>query len=169
MLVEPMLNLSSSRKGAVAEAEIAAALIRLDLIVLWPMCEGSRYDLVVDTGTRLLRIQCKWASRQGNVLTARCATSRHTPAGYLRSTYSADEIDAIAAYAPDTDGCYLIPISEVAGCKAISLRVAPTRNNQALGVHWARDYELLTSLRRNWGINVQHPPVVEDPVPRTIG
>jgi hypothetical protein len=70
------------------------------------------------------------------VLTARCATGRHTPAGYLRSTYAADEIDAIAAYAPDTDSCYLIPIQEVAGCKAISLRLAPTRNNQALGVHW---------------------------------
>jgi hypothetical protein len=83
--------------------------------------------------------------------------------------YSAEEIDAIAAYAPDTDGCYLIPISEVAGCKAIRLRVAPTRNNQALGVHWARDYELLASLRRNWGINVQHPPAVEEPAPRAIG
>ena len=103
------------------------------------------------------------------MLTARCATSRHTPAGYLRSTYSAEEIDAIAAYAPDTDNCYLIPISKVAGCNAISLRVAPTRNNQALGVHWARDYELCTSLRRNWGIGPEGSPAVEAPGPRAIG
>lgn len=149
-----MPNLSSSRKGAAAEVEIAAACIRLDLVVLWPMCEGGRYDLVIDTGARPLRVQCKWASRHGNVLTARCVTSRHTPSGYLRSTYSADEIDAIAAYAPDTDGCYLVPIREVEGCRSISLRLSPTLNNQTERVRWARDYELLTSLRRNWSVTV---------------
>jgi hypothetical protein len=148
-----MVNLSSSRKGAVAEAEIAAALMHLDLVVLRPLCEGGRYDIVVDTGAQLLRVQCKWASPRGGVLTTPCATSRHTPGGYLRSTYSGEEIDAIAAYAPVTDSCYLVPIEEVEGCKAISLRIAPTRNNQALGVHWASDYELRASLRRNWNVS----------------
>jgi hypothetical protein len=152
-----MLNLSSSRKGAVAEAEISAALIRLDLMVMRPLCEGGRYDLVVDIGERLLRLQCKWASRYGGVLTTRCSTSRHTPHGYRLTTYTADEIDAIAVYAPDTDGCYLIPAREVAGCKAMNLRLTPTGNNQAEGVHWARDYELRTSLRRNWGVELEEP------------
>jgi hypothetical protein len=40
-------------------------------------------------------------------------------------------IDTIAAYAPDTDRCYLIPVGEVEGHAMISLRAAPTRNNQA--------------------------------------
>jgi hypothetical protein len=145
-----MPELSSSRKGAVAEAEIAAAAIHLDLVVLRPLCEGGRYDLVLDTGSRLLRVQCKWASRHGNVLSARCVTSRHTPAGYVRSTYSAHEIDALAVYAPDTDGCYLIPAGEVEGHSTISLRLEPTGNNQATGVRWARDYELAASLARHW-------------------
>ncbi|MGA2455508.1 MAG: group I intron-associated PD-(D/E)XK endonuclease [Solirubrobacteraceae bacterium] len=152
--------LSTSRKGAVAEAEIAAALIRLDLIVLRPLCEGGRYDLAVDTGAQMLRVQCKWASRRGNVLTARCSTSRHTPGGYLLSTYRAEEIDAIATYAPDTDSCYLIPVHEAEGHKMLSLRLAPTRNNQAERVRWARDYELISSLRRNWNVDVGAPPRV---------
>jgi hypothetical protein len=164
-----MTNLSTSRKGAAAEAEIAAACIRLNLVVLWPVCEGGRYDLVVDTGAQLLRVQCKWASRHGNVVTARCVTSRHTPGGYLRSTYSADEIDALAAYAPDTDSCYLIPIQEVEGCRSISLRLSPTRNNQAERVRWARDYELRASLSRNWSVEVEQPSAVEEPAPRAIG
>jgi hypothetical protein len=150
--VSGTLNLSSSRKGAAAEAEIAAATIRLGLVALWPLCEGGRYDLAIDTGEHLLRVQCKWASRQGNVLMARCVTSRHTPRGYVRSTYSAEEIDAIAAYSPDTDRCYLIPIQEVAERRTISLRVGPTGNSQALNVRWAQDYELATSLRRNWDV-----------------
>ncbi len=120
-------------------------------------------------GARLLRVQCKWASRQGNVLTARCATSRHTPAGYLRSTYSAAEIDAIAGYAPETDRCYLIPIQEVAGHKTISLRLTATRNNQAERVRWARDYELLASLRRNWSVGLDELSVVDERACRAIG
>jgi PD-(D/E)XK endonuclease len=54
-----MLDLSSTQKGAAAEAEIAAAAIRLGLVVLQPLGDGSRYDLVIDTGQRLLRVQCK--------------------------------------------------------------------------------------------------------------
>ena len=36
----------------------------------------------------------------------------------------------------------------------MSLRLAPTRNNQAVGLHWARDYELQASLERNWDVTV---------------
>jgi PD-(D/E)XK endonuclease len=147
-----MLKLGTSQKGAVAEAEIAAAAIRLELPVLRPVAEGGRYDLVIDLGEKLLRVQCKWASRNQNVLTIRCATSRHTPHGYVKTTYSTDEIDAIAAYSPDTYRCYLIPIGEAQGMAAISLRLAPTRNNQVANVRWARDYEFKISLRRAWGI-----------------
>lgn len=146
------MALSSSQKGAAAEAEIAAALIRLDLVVLRPLSEGRRYDLVIDTGERLLRVQCKWASRRGGVLTARCITSRHTPSGYRRTLYCASEIDAIAAYAPDTDRCYLLPVEITEGHPAISLRLVPTANNQVTRIRWARDYELGVSLKRYWGV-----------------
>jgi PD-(D/E)XK endonuclease len=151
-IVEPVRDLSPTRKGAAAEAAIAAAAIRLGLVVLRPLCEGSRYDLVIDVGGRLVRVQCKWASTHGSVLGVRCITSRHTPRGYLRSTYSADEIDAVAAYAPDTCACYLIPIAEIDGHTTVSLRLGPTANNQALNVRWAQDYDLETSLRRHWGL-----------------
>ncbi len=108
--------------------------------------------MVIDVGQRLLRVQCKWASRVGNVLNVRCVTSRHTPHGYVKTTYSADEIDVIAAYAPVTDRCYLIPISEAAGMAALSLRLAPTRNNQVTNIRWARDYEFEPALRQHWGV-----------------
>jgi hypothetical protein len=154
-----MSDLTTSQKGAAAEAEVAASAIRLHLLVLRPLSEGGRYDLVIDLGRKLLRVQCKWASQRGAVLVARCATCRHSPRGYLRTTYAATEVDAIGAYAPSTDRCYLIPINEVEGLAAVMLRVAPTRNNQALGIRWARDYEFSASLRRNWGLDcLPHAP-----------
>lgn len=50
-----MHNLTPSQKGAAAEATITAAVIQLGLTVLRPLCEGRRYDLVVDLEPRLLR------------------------------------------------------------------------------------------------------------------
>jgi hypothetical protein len=146
-----MTELTPSQKGAAAEAEIAAAAIRLRLQVLLPVGEGGRYDLAIDVGEKLLRVQCKWASRTGDVLNARCVTNRHTPHGYRTTTYTAAQIDAIAAYAPDTDRCYVIPIDEVEGRTVLSLRVAPTRNNQAQLVRWAKDYEFERAIERYWG------------------
>lgn len=145
-----MIGLSPSQKGAIAEIEIAAAAIRLEMVVLRPVADGGRYDLAFDIGDRLLRIQCKWASLCGDILNVRCATSRHTPHGYVKTTYSTDEVDAIAAYSPDLDRCYLIPIEQAAGMATISLRLAPTRNNQAQGVRWAREFEMDASLRVHW-------------------
>ena len=132
--------LTPTEKGAVAEAEIAAAAVRLGFVVLRPTSEGRRYDLIVDTGPELLRVQCKWAQLLGDVLSIRIRTSRYTPNGYVRTTYDASEIDAVAAYSPDLDECYFIPIAKVAGQTQLYLRLRPTRNNQAASISWAEHY-----------------------------
>jgi hypothetical protein len=132
--------MNTNHKGAWAEAEIVAAAVRLDLCVLRPLREGRRYDIVIDLEPRMLRVQCKWASRMGDVLGIRTSTSRHTPRGYVRTTYSLTEIDAFAAYSPALNRCYLVPATETEGQSYLHLRLAPTRNNQAQGVRWAADY-----------------------------
>jgi hypothetical protein len=58
----------SSHKGAIAEAVITAEAVKLGFVVLRPVVEGRRYDLVIDTGARLLRIQCKAAIKKGAVI-----------------------------------------------------------------------------------------------------
>jgi hypothetical protein len=136
------MKLSTSQKGAIAEARIMAAAIELGIPVLKPLVEGLRYDLVLELGTRLVRTQCKWANRENDVVVVRGRTCRHTPHGYLRTSYSASEIDGIAAWCPETHECYFIPIEEIAGRRSMSLRLAPARNNQELLVHWAADYQL---------------------------
>lgn len=137
-----MRELTPSQKGAVAEAAVTAKVIQLGLTVLRPLSEGRRYDLVIDLEPQLLRVQCKLAQRLGGVLSVRLKTSRYTPNGYIATSYTAAEVDAIAAYSPELNRCFLIPISEVAGRRGIHLRLDPTRNNQNHGITWADDYEL---------------------------
>jgi hypothetical protein len=131
-----------SQKGAIAESAIAAAAVELGIGVYRPLVEGGRYDLIFDMGSRLLRIQCKWALSRGEVVFVQLATSRLTPAGYRRTTYSSEEIDAVAAYCLPLRTCYFLPISLVAGRSGVQLRLSPSKNNQRSGIHSAQAYEL---------------------------
>jgi hypothetical protein len=44
-------------------------------------------------------------------------------------------------YCTDTDAVYLVPIADVPD-RGACLRVESTKNNQAKGVRWAKDYML---------------------------
>jgi hypothetical protein len=139
--------LTTDQKGAVAELAIAARAADLGIGV-WSPSTVERYDLIFDLRPQLVRVQCKWASRIGDVAVVRCCRNRRNRDGLLRQYYSAEEIDAYAAYCADVDKCYFLAIEEFEGYRSIQLRLAPTRNNQALGVRWAKDYEFAATLGR---------------------
>jgi hypothetical protein len=143
-----VIELTPSQKGAAAEAAITAMTIELGLVVLRPLCEGSRYDLMIDLEPELLRVQCKMARRVSGVLSVRLQTSRYTPGGYVRTSYTAAEVDAIATYSPELRRGFLIPIEEASGRRSIHLRLDATRNNQAEGIKWAHDYEFAPGIER---------------------
>src|SRR5215218_3645578 len=130
----------ANHKGNVAELAIATEAARLGLSVLKPLTEHERYDLVLGVGGRLLRVQCKWAKRKGDVVLVNLSTSRRGPIGHIRSSYSADAVDAIGAYCEDDKCCFLIPIEAVAGMQAVQLRLAPARNGQRAALNWAEQY-----------------------------
>ncbi len=133
----------SNHKGNVAELKILAAAADLGLEVSKPLTEHCRYDLIFDVGDRLLRVQCKWANQNGDVILIKIGGSYHSPTrGYVLSTYSASEVDAVAAYCGDNDRCYLIPIDVIDGQTCMHLRLAPARNGQLVALHFAADYEL---------------------------
>jgi hypothetical protein len=131
----------STIKGAIAEIAIMAAAVQLGFVVLRPVVEGRRYDLVIDTGPQLLRVQCKWAPRKGAVVVVHLSTCRHTPHGYVRSTYGPDEVDGIAVYCQELKRCFYLPIESVAGRSGMHLRLRPAANNQEAAINYADQYE----------------------------
>ncbi len=137
------MELTPSQKGGVAERQIAAEAAKLGVDVHRPMVDGARCDLIFDTGARLLRIQCKWATRQDDVIVIPLRTSRHSAShGYIRTTYCAVEVDAIAAYCRELNRCFFLPIAEFERRTSARLRLAPARNGQLVGVKMADDYPL---------------------------
>ena len=136
--------ISSNRKGSIAEAAITLEATRLGIEVLKPTAEHGRYDLALDLGDRIMRVQCKWGSLdiEAGVVNARVGCSRYTPQGYVVSTYSADEVDAICIYCAEIDEVFLVPIAVVEGKRQLHLRIQPPRNAQRASINLAGDYQL---------------------------
>jgi antitoxin (DNA-binding transcriptional repressor) of toxin-antitoxin stability system len=136
--------LSTNEKGNIAEAAITLEAVKLGIDVLKPVSEHGRYDLIFDLGRALIRVQCKWGAldRAAGVICVRVGGSRHTPAGYVRSTYASDEVDAVAVYCGELEEVFLVPIELAEGRSAIRLRLDPPRNGQQACINLAREYRL---------------------------
>ena len=132
--------LSTDQKGAIAESEIAAAAIKIGIDVYRPLQEGGRYDLIFDLGDRLLRVQCKWAVRSGDVVVVRCYSCRRAVEGMRVRRYTSAEVDIIIAYCAEVDRCFVLPPRLFVGRRQVHLRLAPSRNNQREGINWADNF-----------------------------
>jgi hypothetical protein len=111
--------------------------------VLLPFGENTRYDIVIDTGAQLRRVQCKTGRlRQGAVVFRTCSTYGHHPnPKIIRRDYEG-EIDDFAVYCPELGAVYLIPIEDVATRTSAMLRVTPPRNGQFKRIRMAAAYEI---------------------------
>jgi PD-(D/E)XK endonuclease len=139
--------LTTDQKGAIAELAIARHAAELGIGV-WSAYTVERYDLIFDLRPQLIRVQCKWASRYEDVVLVRCYSNRRNREGLLRRLYSPDDVDAFAAYCADVDQCYFLPLDIFAGRAVIQLRLRPAKNNQRVGVNWAKDFEFAATLGR---------------------
>jgi PD-(D/E)XK endonuclease len=146
--------LTTDQKGAIAEAAIALAAIELGIGVSRPLGD-ERYDLIFDLGREFIRVQCKWAPKCGDVIAVPCRSCRRGPDGFIRRRYSAQDVDAIAAYCPELGRCYFLPLGQFNERTFIQLRLAPTRNNQQRGINWAKEYEFAATLGRHFGAIAQ--------------
>ena len=135
--------INTNQKGAIAETAIAAEATRLGIGVYRPIAEGGRFDLIFAfADASLARVQCKWATKQGQVVVIRPYSCRRAREGMRSRTYDADEVDAIAAYCLELRRCFYVPIAKIAGRRSFQLRLGPTLNSQSKGVNWVGTYEL---------------------------
>ena len=140
--------LTTDQKGAIAELAIAKTALEFGVGVYVPVTAGERYDMIFDIQGRLVRVQCKWAARHEDVIVVRCYRTRRNRDGLLNRRYTAEEIDAYAAYCADLGKCYFLPFADFAGRRNIQLRLRPARNNQRLRINWAGEFEFAATLGR---------------------
>ncbi len=100
-------SLTRKQRGEMAEAAFLAKAVSLGFCVSKPFGESSRYDLIVDNGRRLLRVQVKSAFRRtrGNSYKVQARGNSGCP-------YNAAEIDFLVAWAVPVDAWYVFPVEE---------------------------------------------------------
>jgi hypothetical protein len=111
--------------------------------LLVPFGENTRYDLVIDDGVRLARVQCKTGRlRRGSVVFNSCSSYAHHPNPRMVKRDYQGQIDFFGVFCPETRKSYLVPIADVTTKYSAMLRVDPPRNNQRIGVRLAADFEI---------------------------
>jgi hypothetical protein len=126
--------------GLRTEAAILAELVRRGYQVLVPFGTNQRYDLVLDIEGEFIRVQCKTGRLRNGAVTFSTRSIRTNTKKVLFRNYVGDA-ELFLVYCPDTRAIYAVPVDEAPDGFG-TLRVEPTRNGQAEGVRWARDYEL---------------------------
>jgi hypothetical protein len=125
--------------GDLSELEVAIALARAGYIVSKPLGDSHRYDLIIDDGEMLSRVQVKTGRLNLGAIRVSCCSSHRHRGGTSRSYRG--EIEFIGVFCPQTGESYLVPESEIVDT-FMHLRVAPTVNRQDRRIRWASRYKL---------------------------
>ena len=116
------------------------ALQTIGYAVLVPFGENTRYDLAIDDGASLPRVQCKTGRlRGGAICFSTTSISAHHKRPVSKRSYHG-EVDHFAVYCPETGGVYLIPLDDVPTRNEAALRVEAPRNGQRRRIRPALDY-----------------------------
>jgi hypothetical protein len=136
-------------RGNAAEAAVLNAFIRADLMVFLPFGDGAPYDLLVDSGVELIRVQVKCSRIRDQCIVFNSCSTDH---GRGRMSYEG-RADVFGVHSPQLDRVYIVPVAGSAQ-RQLRLRCTPTRNNQQRGVRYAGDYAV-----EDWARSLARPGV----------
>lgn len=127
--------------------EVMLHFVKLGYDVSTPLNVDSRYDCIVDTGKKLVRIQIKTSheSKTINSFTFKCRSITINVNGVKTSKYSNEDVDYFATYW--NGEVYLFPVNECSTEKTVHL--AEKGDNPTKNWTYAEDYiasEVLKSL-----------------------
>ena len=121
IIMKPILKQTDYKKrGELIELAFTFKAASLGFSIARPYGDSNRYDLILDSGKRLLRIQVKSTIRVyrgGYSVHATGSPKREFPA------YTAEEIDFLVAYINPLDIWYIVPV--VAFTPRTSLQLYP--------------------------------------------
>lgn len=135
-----MLILNSKAKGNIGEIKVASEFIKYGCIVSFPFGDNARYNLIVDTGDELWKVQVKYSDSKPEYNSWRCvcvSSTNHTTNKKL--TNYKNDVDVMAFYIPDIDTCVMFKIDEIGDKTNIFVRVEPPTNNQS-NVTYVQDH-----------------------------
>ena len=132
------MNENTQYKGQLTEQKCFVKCLEAGYLISKPLFDNARYDFILDTGEKLLRIQVKTSAwnEDHSAFTFNGYSQHSTGNGNKRMKYTTKEIDY---FMTEKDGTFYLYPAEEQGFATRSLRVT-SRQNQA-HIKWAKDYE----------------------------
>jgi PD-(D/E)XK endonuclease len=128
----------TKNKGDLGVAKVHADLAEQGFLVLFPSTEHAPFDLVAYDESGFVRLQVKYRAVSRGSVTVHLRSAWSDRRGLHVNALDSHEVDLIAVYCPDTDGCYYVRAD---GCgRSVTLRITPSKNNQLIGVLPAERY-----------------------------
>lgn len=126
--------LTTQQKGITTEMFVAARLLQLGYNVSQPLCQDSKYDLIVDVSNKLFRLQVKTARLiNENTILFNCRSTTKNSQTNKSRYYQPDEIDYFATYW--NNEVFLIPPNECSAEKRLHL-LPVQRSNQTYAYNY---------------------------------
>lgn len=125
-------------KGRITEQKCYLKCLEAGFQVSRPLFDDARYDFILDTGNKLLRIQIKTScwNEDKSAFSFNGYSQHSTGNGNKRMKYTNKEIDYFMTEKDDV--FYLYPAGKT-GFVSKSLRISSKINNS--NIIWAKDYE----------------------------
>jgi hypothetical protein len=112
----------TKRLGDIAELTFDLKSASLGITASKPFGDRRPYDYLVESGRRLLRVQVKSVFAKNTRVHRsgfQVSVSQHREGG--RATYTADQIDFIAAFVALQEAWYVIPVEALSSRKSVRL------------------------------------------------
>lgn len=130
-------------KGEIAQAKVEIRALEKGYIVSRPMIEGTRYDMIIDNGEKLSKIQIKYAGGKHSVSKGSAVVDfrKTSNNGKQNNGYFKNEVDAIIVYLPQVDKICYFPIEMLEGKTSLTIRYENSKNNQSKNIILVEDYK----------------------------
>lgn len=106
--------------------------------VLTPLTEHEAFDLVAYKDDRFFRVQVKYRAAVDGLITLAFKTVWADRHGVHTVPINKQSVDVFCVFCPTTEVCYYVDPSAYRATAC--LRIAPARNHQKKGIHWASDF-----------------------------
>lgn len=124
--------------GCLTEQKCFLKCLEAGYMISKPIFDNARYDFILDTGTKLLRIQVKASTwnEDCSAFSFNGYSQHSTSGGNKRMKYTNQEIDY---FMTEKDGIFYLYPAEPEGFTVKTLRVTSKQNQSS--IKWAKDYE----------------------------
>jgi hypothetical protein len=133
--------MTSNWKGQLAVSKAQVRAIELGYYVSVPLMD-YRYDLVLDDGKKLWRVQIKYANRKPHNSNGAVTVQLTYETRKRRRivTYNSSEVDALVVYLPKIDKLCWFPTDVFVGKRGLNVRIDQPKNSQSKKIVMASSY-----------------------------